>query len=73
MKDVSFLWHTADEFTVDYTKLPIDEKQPLEALNKASQSGFRLALIRLEDMGVISLSDIDRSPTLEDYEKAENL
>lgn len=73
MKDVSFLWHTADELTVDYTQLPIDERQPLKALNRASQSGFRLALRTLEDMGLISLSDIDRKPTLKDYEKLEDL
>lgn len=71
--DVSFMWHMScgENEIIDYNSLTpfqgnVQQEQIIKALNSAFAFGFRTALRKLEDMGVITLGDIDRRITHED-------
>lgn len=68
--DLSWMWHCTDEpkNVLDYRELTND-KGIADAMNKAACMGFRTALRKLEDMGLIKMQDIDRSPKHFDQEK----
>jgi len=63
--DVSYMWHSSDEL-IKYEELIPGSPDMANACNKASATGFRLALRKLEDLGIIKMEDLDRSPNEED-------
>ncbi len=67
--DLSWMWHCSEnpKNILDYSKLVSAELA--QALTTAAATGFRLALRRMEDLGVIEMGDIDRSPSPADQEK----
>lgn len=68
--DLSWMWHCTDEpkNVLDYREL-VEDSKIAKALNKAACMGFRTALRKLEDMGLIEMQDIDRHPKHFDQEK----
>lgn len=67
--DLSWMWHCSKaENILDYNKLIEDEKLA-KSLNKAVESGFRIAMRKMEDMDIIQMNDIDRNPENSDQTK----
>jgi len=68
--DLSWMWHCSDDpkNVLDYTELVADPKIA-EALNRAAAMGFRGALRKMEELELIEMGDIDRSPKHSDQEK----
>jgi len=67
--DLSWMWHGSDS-VMGYKSLMADNSVA-ESWNNAATTGMRLTLRRLEDLGIIQMSDIDRSPNEEDKKKWE--
>lgn len=65
--DVSHLWHTSDEM-MDYTEV-LEDKALAKIANKVYGFGFRGALRKLEDLGLVTMNDIDRTPEKRDRRK----
>jgi hypothetical protein len=67
--DLSWMWHCSDDSKniLDYSEL-IDDPKISEALTKAAAMGFRDAMRKMEDLNLIKMSDIDRSPKQSDQE-----
>lgn len=63
--DVSWMWHMS---TVE----PILSFSEVK-LSGVTSLGYRLALRDLEELGLIKMEDIDRSPNLSDREKWDSL
>lgn len=72
--DVSFMWHCSEEKSniIDYEKMDINPSVALIA-NKAAQYGFRHALRKLEQLGIIKMDDIDRSLKIDDQLMWDNM
>lgn len=70
MKDVSWLWHcsTKKDNIINSSSSPHVDRQQAKAFDKGAQIGFRLALRKLEDLGLIEMADIDRSINEADQE-----
>ena len=68
--DVSWMWHCSNDpkNVLDYTELVADPKIA-EALNGAAAMGFRGALRKMEELELIEMGDIDRSPKHSDQSK----
>lgn len=71
--DLSWMWHCSDnpKNVLDYTEL-IEDKNVAIALNRAAAVGFRAAMRKMEDLNIIQMADIDRSPKHEDQLKWNN-
>jgi hypothetical protein len=70
--DVSWLWHMANTepiLTFSEVKSPEQAKE----LSSATSLGYRLALRDLEELGLIKMDDLDRSPNSSDREKWDSL
>ncbi|MCF7796078.1 hypothetical protein K9M42_03210 [Patescibacteria group bacterium] len=69
-KDFSWMWHCSDEPNniLDYSKL-LDNKKLSELLNKNVAIGFRTALRKMEELGLIEMQDINRKPNDDDQKK----
>ena len=68
--DLSWMWHCSDDpkNVWDYTELVADPKIA-DALNRAAAMGFRSALRKMEELDLIEMGDIDRSPKHSDQSK----
>ncbi len=71
--DVSFIWHCSNDpnNVIDYST--IVDSSFVKSYNMAAAIGFRLALRRLEHLGIIEMSDIDRQMNELDQEKWDEL
>jgi hypothetical protein len=65
--DLSWMWHCSDnpKHVLDYSEL-LDDQKIAKALNVAAAMGFRAALRKMEELNLIEMGDIDRSPNSTD-------
>lgn len=63
-KDLSWMWHCSStpDNVLDYSHLTDVSDKITPALTKAAAHGFRLAMRRMEELGLIDMNDIDRKP-----------
>jgi len=62
--DLSWMWHCSStpDNVLDYSHLTDVSDKITPALTKAAAHGFRLAMRRMEELGLIDMNDIDRKP-----------
>jgi hypothetical protein len=67
--DLSWMWHCSDnpKNVLDYSEL-VDDPKIAKALTVAAAMGFRSAMRKMEDLNLIEMGDIDRSPKHSDQE-----
>jgi hypothetical protein len=67
--DLSWMWHCSDnpKNVLDYSEL-VDDSKIAKALTVAAAMGFRSAMRKMEDLNLIEMGDIDRSPKHSDQE-----
>ena len=67
--DLSWMWHCSDtpKNVLDYSEL-VDDPKIAKALTIAAAMGFRTAMRKMEDLNLIVMGDIDRSPKHSDQE-----
>jgi hypothetical protein len=67
--DLSWMWHCSDnpKNVLDYSEL-VDDPKIAKALTTAAAMGFRAAMRKMEDLNLIEMGDIDRSPKHSDQE-----
>lgn len=72
--DLSWMFHCLGNTKnlIDYSELIKDERVT-KALNRAFELGARFAMRRIEDLGIIEMKDIDRSPSDDDQKKWDEL
>lgn len=68
--DLSWMWHCSDnpKNVLDYSEL-VDDPKIAKALTVAAAMGFRTAMRKMEELNLIEMSDIDRSPNHSDQSK----
>lgn len=71
--DLSWMWHCScssnpKRNVLDYSFF-VDDNATASSLTIASEGGFRLALRKMEDLGLITMNDIDRKPNDSDQKK----
>lgn len=68
--DLSWMWHCSDnpKNVLDYSEL-IDDSKIAKALTIAAAMGFRIAMRKIEELNLIEMGDIDRSPENSDQSK----
>lgn len=68
--DLSWMWHCSDnpKNVLDYSEL-VDNPKIAKALTVAAAMGFRTAMRKMEELNLIEMGDIDRSPKHSDQSK----